>query len=103
MSERTPIPVALLRFDPNSPHSGANETSVTRYKHKGAYPNSRHAIEYRPWLRHFVVTYDARSPEEEARPLWIHESEPKSWEQLPAPVAEKPKPKKKPGKAAKSE
>lgn len=78
--QRTPIPVALLRFPPGTV-DGPGISAGSRIRHREAYTDSRHTIEYRPWERHFVVQFHDPGRDDH-RPMYIHEDRPLSWEPL---------------------
>ena len=52
-------------------------------KSKEREPNSRHTIEFLPWLRHFRITYTPHGENPTTEVFMIHETRPKKWEPVP--------------------
>lgn len=74
--------MGILKFCPaRSPDNGipgSMSSAVTDRRHQKAGSNhSRHEIEYRPWMRHFVVTF--HPAEQDPQTVYIPEHNVQVW------------------------
>ena len=84
--DRRPIAVAMLKFpaDRLADLPGASQASAVVAKgapkaltERGR--NSRHTIEYLPWMRHFRVTYTPSDIEQAPKMVYVHEVQVQHW------------------------
>lgn len=82
--DRRPIPVAILKFpsDRLAELPGASQASAVISRgapgtERGK--NSRHELEYLPWMRHFRVAYHPSDPEQTTKVVYVHETQVQCW------------------------